>query len=359
MIEIPTDVHKDGDIEVPTDNVANQLVVSVPVPDLVTGQLAQASEINEKLGLALIKFSSATPADSLMRQLRSTDFAATVVTAPNPHMSTVHGMVRPYPQPKPHYGLASDLKPRPAASAFLGGSGGANVHVGVLDTPSPDVPGPSEYLLAGHATFVTSLIRAQAPDAKVTVQGVTDEIGRTTAWDVAQAMMALAEAGADVIYLPFGCRTDDDQPPLVLSSAVEKLKEHVVLVAPAGNHNGSPQPERPTWPAALPDVVAVGARNDDDTMADFSPRLPWVTCTAPGSQVPGDYLTGTVRLLDGTPQEFHGYATWSGTAFAAATVAGAIAAGTVPDRVTAHTALGNLLATEGGVVRKYKPGDDG
>jgi Subtilase family len=368
MIEIPIGVHVDGAIEVPTDNLDNQLVVPEPDLELVTGQLTQlgiqptqAPEIDAGLHLALIKFSTAAAVDSLMGRLRSTDFAATVVTAPNPHMSTVHGMVQPFPQTRPHhYVLTDDLKPAPTPpSAFRAARGGAGVHVGVLDTPVPDIAGQSEYLLAGHATFVTSLILAQAPEATVIVPGIPDAVGRTTAWDVVQGLLALADAGADVIYLPFGCRTDDDKAPLVLSRAVEQLSQRVVLVAAAGNHHLSPKPAQSTWPAALKDVVAVGARNADDTMADFSPRVSWVDCTAPGSQVSGAYLTGTVRMLDGTSQEFTGDATWSGTALAAATVAGAIAARTVPGTVTAHEALRALLAEDGGVVRKYVPGDDG
>ncbi len=336
----------------------------VPVPDLdvVIGQLAQLAlrptqtpEINEALHLALIKFSTAAAMGSLMDRLRSTDFAATVVPAPNPHMSTVHSMVQPFPQTRPHqhYILTDDLTPAPAPpSTFHEGSGGGGVHIGVLDTPPPDIAGGPEYLLAGHAMFVTSLILAQAPDATVTVRGIPGDIGQTTAWDVVQGMLALADAGADVIYLPFGCRTDDDQPPVLLSRAVQHLCGRVVLVAAAGNHNDSPRPDQSTWPAALPDVVAVGARNAGDTLAYFSPRLHWVTCTAPGVQVPGAYLNGPVRLLDGTLRQFNGGAIWSGTAFAAATACGAIAARTVPGHVTAHDALAALLAEDGGVVRR-------
>jgi hypothetical protein len=125
----------------------------------------------------------------------------------------------------------------------------------------------------------------------------------------------------------------------------------VLLVAAAGDQN------RTTWPAALDGVVAVGARQDDGTLSDFSPRQPWVRCTAPGDR--DTSLTATVPPVAGIQQEFTGGAIWSGTAFAAATASGVIAARTVPGTVTAHDALSALLAEDGGVVRKYVPGDDG
>ena len=49
---------------------------------------------------------------------------------------------------------------------------------------------------------------------------------------------------------------------------------------------------------------------------------------------------------------FRGYARWSGTSFAAATVTGAIAARTSPDESPARTALTELVAG-GGIVTPY------
>jgi membrane-anchored mycosin MYCP len=107
-------------------------------------------------------------------------------------------------------------------------------------------------------------------------------------------------------------------------------------------------------------VVAVGARAQDESLASFSPRLPWITCTAPGVTVLGDYLDAPdIALMDGTKAQFDGYATWSGTSFATAITSGAIAARTVRGRVTARQALAELLAERDGVVRPYAQCDDG
>jgi subtilisin family serine protease len=153
----------------------------------------------------------------------------------------------------------------------------------------------------------------------------------------------------------------------VLSRAVDRLNHSMVIVAAAGNHGNSADPlhRQPTWPAALPDVVAVGAR-DGDELASFSPKLPWVTCTAPGVRVEGAYLEGLVQTphSEATEQDFSGYARWSGTSFATATTSGAIAAHIQRDEdehyvVTPHQALAQVLAKEHGVVRPFTECDDG
>ena len=66
--------------------------------------------------------------------------------------------------------------------------------------------------------------------------------------------------------------------------------------------------------------------------AKFSPEAPWLTLVALGVNVTSTYLTGFVKFeqLKGLPKppgdaEFKGYATWSGTSFATATITGEIA----------------------------------
>ncbi|HYS36024.1 MAG TPA: S8/S53 family peptidase, partial [Pseudonocardiaceae bacterium] len=285
-------------------------------------------------------------------QVRSTDPLSLLIGA-NLHLTTVSGTINPYPRTEPHpHVLAPGVLPVPTPEVHPFPR--TEPHVGVLNVDDHVVEARSPSLPAGHAAFVHSLILDQAPDTTVTVRSVPVAEGQATAWDVARAMMALADTGVHVINLSAGCRTPDGEPPLLLRRVVELLRSRVVLVAAAGNDNLA---AAPTWPAALPGVVAVGARNIDDSLADFSPRLPWVTCTAPGSLI--IHLTATVPLLDGTSMDFEGNAAWSGTAFAAATVSGAIAAHTVLGQVTAQEALAGLLAGDGGVVRKYVPGDDG
>lgn len=360
MPEIMSEVQVDR-TDVPTTSEDGQLVVDRPQLELVTGRLAQLNvrptqppEVDEALGLALLRLPPGTDVHELALQLRSADFAATPVLGTNPHLAAAPATMHPYPETKPHpYVLAPGVLPTPGPEV----DPASGVHVGVLDVDDSVVGAQAPSLLAGHGAFVHSLVLDQAPDATVTVRRVPADRGRATAWDVAKAMMALADAGAQVIHLSLGCHTPDGEPPLVLRRAVELLGPRVLVVAAAGSRGPTSSGARPTWPAAVPGVVAVGARNADDSLADFSPRQPWVTCTAPGSLVID--LTATVPLLDGTSLDFTGYAIWSDTAFAAATVSGAIAAKAVPGQVTAPDALAGLLAGDGGVARKYVSGNDG
>jgi subtilisin family serine protease len=229
---------------------------------------------------------------------------------------------------------------------------------------APPLPKASE----GHATFVAGLILRRAPGAQLHVQPVLgdDELGNV--WDVARKMADLAGSGVDIMNLSLGCYTDDGNPPLVLTRAVGRLTPEIVLVAAAGNHGNVDQlcerlhkngdadsaaglhSTTPVWPAALADVIAVGAVDGSGHVAPFSPRLPWVDLAAPGVHVESTYLTGRVRLEHSGKQsgaddiqEFHGIARWSGTSFAAASVTGAIAAGVRPGHRSARAVADSLL----------------
>jgi membrane-anchored mycosin MYCP len=153
----------------------------------------------------------------------------------------------------------------------------------------------------------------------------------------------------DILNLSLVCYTDDGKAPMAISTAIDRLDPDIVVVAAAGNHgaySADGQGKRPAWPAALDDVVAVGAADDRGQRADFSPEAPWVDLLAPGKDLLSTFLTGDVRVRteDGgeSVRRYEGFARWSGTSFAAALVSGAIAAGTQPGRVTAHTAYDDI-----------------
>ncbi len=242
----------------------------------------------------------------------------------------------------------------------LGHHRGAGVRVGILDTKlahHADLAGrylaePADLLdpqsvhpyLAGHATFISGLVLRRAPGAELAVRhALNEERATATVWDVVHRMLELRTAGVQILNLSLGCYTADGQPPMVLAHAVRLLAPDVVIVAAAGNHGDpserttpsdgpAPTPRSAFWPAAMDEVVAVGAdtgyRNGTATLAPFSPRLPWIGLTAEGKDVVSTYLDGQVDVGQGrrTPTRFSGYASWSGTSFAAATVTGELAA---------------------------------
>jgi hypothetical protein len=240
------------------------------------------------------------------------------------------------------------------------------VWVGILDTPlyahemlrggyvadesslleyKPSLP-PS----AGHATFVAGLILQRAPEARLVVRGNLDYTGTAAAWETARAMMTFAGSGIDILNFSWGCRTEDGEPPLVLVHAVQRLSAEMVIVAAAGNHTGegSGADRRiPTYPAALPDVVAVAATNRAGRPARFNLDGPWVNLLAHGVKVDSTYLDGEfVRETPGGPvtTTFNGFARGSGTSFAAANVTGEIAAKTQPGERGAREVLQAMLS---------------
>lgn len=177
----------------------------------------------------------------------------------------------------------------------------------IAETPDADGDGVRDRQ-AGHGTFVAGLVLRHAPGVRLRAVRFLDSQGVSDEAALLRALGALRGDRADVLNLSFGGHTFDDAPPLGLAEA---LAAFPAVVACAGN-TGSP---RPFWPAALPGVVAVGAL-DGDARAGFSAYGAWVDVWAPGVGLVSSFLDH---------QDFHGYATWSGTSFAAAVVTGALA----------------------------------
>jgi hypothetical protein len=300
----------------------------------------------------------------------------------------------------PHLGGGGDGDPRPAAAgpfqAVLEAApagAGQGVRIAVLDTaiqqpapppvtaaiqegrlqPAPDalLPAPPQgpagaapalKVTMGHGIFVVGLILQRAPGATVLVRKVLDDHAVGDGWDAARKMVRLAGEDVDILNLSFGSFTDDAQPPLIFSRAVERLGPGVVIVAAAGNHGNIRQiqklpgleelePNTPIWPAALDGVVAVDAVSGTGRLARFSPKVPWARLKALGVDVTSTFLDGQVNSsrvgANGRVQpvalgRFQGFATWSGTSHAAAIVSGALAARTRPGRLDARGALREL-----------------
>lgn len=175
---------------------------------------------------------------------------------------------------------------------------------------------------AGHGTFVAGVLLQHAPGVVVRHHRVLSSLGLTDDVTVATGLRRVRGQAADhgerlhVVVLTAGCHTADDRCPPLLRGEIGAFPDTAVVAA-AGNGATS----RPLWPAALPDVLAVGAD------ADFSNHGPWVDAVAPGV----DVVSSHVRLRaepgapSGTETREYGYATWSGTSFAAPRVAARVA----------------------------------
>jgi membrane-anchored mycosin MYCP len=258
---------------------------------------------------------------------------------------------------------------------------GRRVRVGILDTrldphtrlggrylTDPDAltrpqPGQERQWWEGHATFIAGIVLSLAPAADLDVRtalapGTTPTDGWTMPlWTLAERLADYRDSGVEVLNLSLGCSTADGQSPMVLQRAIAQLTPTMAVVAAAGNHGtdllddhdredqGMPRRAAPLFPAALDGVLAVGAVDAAGRSAPFNPvdgtdparPAPWIDVFAPGVEVVSTYLDETgdqnVRVpRDGKPVtyesvRFEGYASWSGTSFAAAHVTGLVAAG--------------------------------
>jgi hypothetical protein len=189
---------------------------------------------------------------------------------------------------------------------------------------------------AGHGTFIAGVVLRHAPGARVRAKRVIGGDGVGDELDVLRALAWLARWGrADIVNLSFGCHTVDDRPSPLVARAIAALGRRTVVVACAGNHGS----DRPFWPAALKQVIAVAALDGDDRAA-FSGYGWWVDACAPGVGISSCFVS-----FDGS-DEFRGYASWSGTSFAAPAVAGTIADLAASEDVPAAVAADRVLDPE-------------
>lgn len=186
--------------------------------------------------------------------------------------------------------------------------------------------------LAGHGTFIAGVVLQHDPAARLVIRrilgadGVCDELDLVRALRDLRTHPDLGTATDVVVNLSLGCYTFDDSPTPVVQRAIAGFPDGTVFVACAGN-DGS---DRPFWPAALDDVLAVGALDaNGDGRAAFSNHGAWVDACAVGENVTSAFVTfdGPQPPVDGYDSDrFEGYARWSGTSFATPAVAGAITA---------------------------------
>jgi subtilisin family serine protease len=225
---------------------------------------------------------------------------------------------------------------------------------------------------AGHATFIAGIIMQRAAAGGQTVpidldfRTVLDEDAmNASSWDVAKKIAELQhDEDVAVANLSFGAAAGRGAP-LVLQRAIDRIASKIVVVAAAGNNRGIGEHElaglernTPMWPAALDNVIAVGAHDGHGKAADFSPDVSWLDLMAPGVHVTSTFLPGRVEVVhhheDGRLVEKpdvvdfgDGWAQWNGTSFAAANVTGEIVALMNAHHISAMDAAAVLLERTG------------
>lgn len=151
---------------------------------------------------------------------------------------------------------------------------------------------------------------------------------------VVQGIRFATDNGAGIINLSLA----GSQSGTALAEAVAYARARGVIVVAAAGNSTPVGTTTPQYPAALPDVIAVGATTNSDVLAGYSNRGPWVDLVAPGDAAFGPVRGG-------------GYAAgFQGTSFAAPLVS-ATAALIVASRpaITQSGVLSRLQRSAAGI----------
>jgi subtilisin family serine protease len=173
----------------------------------------------------------------------------------------------------------------------------------------------------GHGTHVAGIItsngigiKSVAPMASIMPVRVLSALGTGDMSDVACGIIYAADHGAKVINLSLSSSSDSAALRATVSYAVS---QGVLVVAAAGN--GGPTAP-PSYPAAYPDVIGVGAINQNSMIASFSNVGDYVDVVAPGVGIWSTCSSPSTvcTTSDGDPN----YESLSGTSMAAPFVSG-------------------------------------
>ena len=189
------------------------------------------------------------------------------------------------------------------------------------DSDPSDIPGP----VTGHGTATSGIVAAvdnnigvigTAPKSKVIMYRVCDSALNVCATGpVVAALEEAVEDGADVVSMSYGGIGFSQAEKHAIKAAADA---GLVLVASAGN-TPSPVAGARHYPSGYPEVISVGATDEDDNLADFSTFGGHQDIVAPGVETPTTTLLGFGRevllrrntpapstLLDANPMTFSG-----------------------------------------------------
>ena len=191
----------------------------------------------------------------------------------------------------------------------------ANMEVGRTIIDSIESAGMRDVSDEGHGTHVAGIIAAAAdngvggagvaPQVRILPIRTLESNGEGTAGDVSKAVRFAVDAGAKVINLSLGRKSEYTPLTSAIQYAVDR---NVLVVAAAGNYGAD---SGPVWPAASDLTLAVTAVDRTNNVTSFDQRGDYIDLAAPGTSI-----LSTAR---------NDYELQSGTSMAAAFVSGAAA----------------------------------
>lgn len=151
----------------------------------------------------------------------------------------------------------------------------------------------------GHGTAMASIIRAQAPNARLISLKALDSQGNGTDASIASAIRYAVSAGAKVLNLSF---SGAEPLPRTREALMAANQRGVLGVAAAGNGGINITKYGGAYPGSyqLPNLVTVGAADEYGTLLPDSNFGSSVSIAAQGSAVPACSLTGNPIFERGT-----------------------------------------------------------
>lgn len=155
----------------------------------------------------------------------------------------------------------------------------------------------------GHGTHVSGIIAASVNNGegvaglswynKVLPVKVLDSSGAGSTYSVAEGIIWATDHGAKVINMSLG---NYAQAQFLHDAVKYAYDRDVVLVAASGNDNT----ERPGYPAAYPEVLAVASTDADGAKSSFSNFGDYIDVAAPGASIASTYPGSQYAALSGT-----------------------------------------------------------
>lgn len=153
----------------------------------------------------------------------------------------------------------------------------------------------------GHGSHVAGITAALdntigvigiGPQIDLYAVKVLDRRGSGYLSDVIEGLDWAIQNGMQIVNMSLGTSAD----VLSFQEAVQRVNAAgIVQVAAAGNTGGAV-----IYPAAYPEVIAVSATDNTDTIASWSSRGPEVDLAAPGVSIYSTYKGQTYKTLSGT-----------------------------------------------------------
>jgi subtilisin len=178
----------------------------------------------------------------------------------------------------------------------------------------------------GHGTHCAGTIAALdndigvigvAPEASIYSCKVLDSSGSGSYSNIISAIQWAINNKMQIISMSLGGTSSSQALQDICNAA---YSNGILLVAAAGNSNGSGNVDTVGYPARYDSVVAVAATDSNDARASFSSCGPEVEVAAPGVSIPSTVPSGTCSYCDPS-----GYKSLSGTSMACPHTAGTAA----------------------------------